>query len=1465
MRYCLVSKYILTSVILLLFAVAGYSREEFDRKQDYYTSFKNINVNDGLSSNLVLNIIQDRYGIMWFATSNGLTRYDGYSFTVYQTSKDDAHCLSDNFVTSLAEDAYGNLWIGTQNGLNRYDRLNNRFVQYFTDRKNSNGLKNSHIKALYADKDGYLWVEEDGGFLGKLDIKSEVWEHQHRLTGQFEGDYYYHHIFEDSKGNLWIAGRGTGSCKVPSKKIKALYHIPSYASCCVETLDGKIFFGTYDNEFERYNPETDSGELVTRTGISEKSAICDNNNILWFGGKGGIAQVDLKRKKITRLAHNSLNPQSLASNEVFCLYKDRNGCIWVGTDKGVSIYSENLNIFRYYKQINKLDYGMTSNAITRLMQDNDGLMWVATTDSGVDTFSLDNEKFGNLKYDLLTKNIDRQTFEREKDVLKQYYKHDLIGTESDDSKRNIDYIFQSYQHFQQAPLQFARLNENIASALYQDKEGKIYVGLWSHVGFNIYDKKKGVFKRHAMWGAPSNIHFPQSLGNPFGGNWYTDFLEDSNGTLWVTTWETTGLNIFDRRKGEFLPKHYIRLNNIYKGNLFQFAYDPTRHRMILADGGYYGYYDFKAKSYTKYSQTLPAGYPNKELLEEYFKYSDVRLSNIPLGAIYLDFVHQNNVTWIASHEYIMKHTLDDDKFKVIYNETQTVHPIILTESKDHQHIWESKKNVLKRIDVNTNKVETIDTVGSESITSLYEDSNGLLWIGTKNGIYFYNTTENKLYFSELNLINVSSIAEYDQHVYVGCSIGLIKLKNQKIVKEYPFSYPEANGIPGNDISSIYIGSNGIIWICTNDGLVKLSSKNNEITVFNYDPSDQFSILDNSVFNVCEDGDLNLWVSTTKGTCLLEHNSTKFIDLTVPGDKAIASRLQHRLMQDKLGNIWVGSTQEGISVLNPKTDRFKHYSHQSWNENSISDNYILFFFQDSRSNIWVGTRKGLNKYNPTKDNFIRITELSGYQTYNMQEDNADNLWLSTHNGLLCLDSLGSITRVYQNFPGLQGNEFSLAGCKLNNGYLAFGGDLGFNIFNPERLTNNSFEPRPIVLSNLIVRDSIRYFDLNGLETLDLSHRENAFSISFCSTDYEYTNLISYRYMMDGVDDGWIYTKAPILTAKYNSIPYGNHTFIVEVSNCFGEWVGVQKSLNIHIATPWYYQWWFISLLILFIGGIIYATIRIRERQLRLENVRLESIVEKRTSELKETNQKLIESEKELRAMNDSKNKFFSIISHDLRNPLKALNLTARSLFEQYDNLTDKEKYNIISIIHKTTQQTGAFVENLLTWVVSQMNMLKPNLKKTSLASLVDSNIEFLQIEAQKKNIRLVVKVASEIYVWADDNLFSTILRNLISNAIHYSFSSSEITISAKENNGEIEVSVADQGVGISEENLKRIFSLSSKIQTKGTDNEKGTGLGLIIVQEFVHMHNGKIWVESEINKGSIFTFTLKKYTENDGTN
>ena len=236
---------------------------------------------------------------------------------------------------------------------------------------------------------------------------------------------------------------------------------------------------------------------------------------------------------------------------------------------------------------------------------------------------------------------------------------------------------------------------------------------------------------------------------------------------------------------------------------------------------------------------------------------------------------------------------------------------------------------------------------------------------------------------------------------------------------------------------------------------------------------------------------------------------------------------------------------------------------------------------------------------------------------------------------------------------------------------------------------------------------------------------------------------------------------------------------------------------------------------------------------------------------------IRSERKLQELNQEKDKFFSILSHDLRGPFNAFLTLSDIMANSYRELKSEEVLDYAQKINKSAIRINNLLENLLEWAVSQTGTRKYTSEKINLYKLADKSIKLLFMNASKKNIEIINKINIEHNVFADLNSAKTILRNLINNSIKFTEDGGEIEINSKEVDNFYEISVNDTGVGISEENIKKIFRIDTQFSTQGTANEKGTGLGLILCKEFVEKNGGKIRVESELGTGTSFIFTLKK--------
>lgn len=258
------------------------------------------------------------------------------------------------------------------------------------------------------------------------------------------------------------------------------------------------------------------------------------------------------------------------------------------------------------------------------------------------------------------------------------------------------------------------------------------------------------------------------------------------------------------------------------------------------------------------------------------------------------------------------------------------------------------------------------------------------------------------------------------------------------------------------------------------------------------------------------------------------------------------------------------------------------------------------------------------------------------------------------------------------------------------------------------------------------------------------------------------------------------------------------------------------------------------------SIINQTNKSRNELLKL-NIQLEEKVKIRTKELQE--------------LNDTKDKFFSIIGHDLRGPFSALTGLTELLYEECDTMERKEIKMLIKSMKESTQVTYDLLQNLLDWARTQQKTIQILKKEHDIKKLTESSLKPIINQAQEKGIVISNEIDIHNMVFVDEFMITTVIRNLVSNAIKFTENNGTIRVCAEKNDKNITVSIIDSGVGMSEETKNKLFRIDSNITTLGTANEKGSGLGLILCKEFIEIHGGKIWVQSELNKGSKFKFTL----------
>ena len=281
-------------------------------------------------------------------------------------------------------------------------------------------------------------------------------------------------------------------------------------------------------------------------------------------------------------------------------------------------------------------------------------------------------------------------------------------------------------------------------------------------------------------------------------------------------------------------------------------------------------------------------------------------------------------------------------------------------------------------------------------------------------------------------------------------------------------------------------------------------------------------------------------------------------------------------------------------------------------------------------------------------------------------------------------------------------------------------------------------------------------------------------------------------------------------------------------------------------------------LLVLGGVNAATLLEQNETMHhlnreINNIQRELIKEKHS--LEKTLMQLNEANIQLEKLNIDKDRFISILGHDLKNPFNNILGFSEVLIEEIERLNKDEIKDIAKNINKSSRITNKLLEDILLWAKAQQGKITFKPQNLSFMGICKDSVEVLKPNADSKNIAITYSTQDETNVVADIDMLKTVIRNIVSNAIKYTNSGGTISITAEQTDSNVTISVSDNGIGIAHDEIKKLFDISEVLTTKGIAGETGTGLGLLLCKEFVEKHGGRIWVESEVGKGSVFKFTL----------
>ncbi len=538
---------------------------------DHRYRFGRLSVTDGLSHNVILAVLQDRHGFLWFGTEDGLNKYDGHSFTIYKHHPEDSLSLSDSWITALLEDDEGNLWVGTrQGGLNRFDRESETFIRYPFSNCDDAGcssperLNNQLVSALFQDSGGQIWIGTFGG-LSRFDRENERFVHYQNESGNPKSlsSNRIWCLAEDASGSLWVGTWSSGinrlSLDGDSFTQYRQEHVdgPHISSDRIRALlagrNGDVWIGTSGGGLNRFDPETGRIDLPMRQlGADEAlpdsrvwSLYEDSRGTLWVGTYGGgLARFDPSTKKFRTFVHASDNPHSIASNTIPTIFEDRSGILWLGGDYGASRF--NLAQERHVRYVHDPDdsASLGNTEILSLHQSGTDphVIWVGTSGSGLDRFDTRKNTFRHytsrgVPGNVLSNDVVSDIAEDGNGIL-------WAGTRQ--GLNRLDPHTSEIEIFQHDPENSSSLSKNAIRAVMVDHTNGVWVGT-DGGGLNYL--------------AAESDHFVHYTHDPFDPTSLGDYgvqtiFEDSRDRIWVGTFDG-GLSRFDRETSTFTTYRHV--------------------------------------------------------------------------------------------------------------------------------------------------------------------------------------------------------------------------------------------------------------------------------------------------------------------------------------------------------------------------------------------------------------------------------------------------------------------------------------------------------------------------------------------------------------------------------------------------------------------------------------------------------------------------------------------------------------------------------------------------------------------------------------------------------------------------------------------------------------------------------------------------------------------------------------------
>lgn len=728
-----------------------------------------------------------------------------------------------------------------------------------------------------------------------------------------------------------------------------------------------------------------------------------------------------------------------------------------------------------------------------------------------------------------------------------------------------------------------------------------------------------------------------------------------------------------------------------------------------------------------------------------------------------------------------------------------------------------------------------NSLSSNNITCLYRDIDSTIWIGhSKKGLSFFNESfKNFISYRHPEYSDISTLMEdHNEDLWIATDgKGLFrKEKKSGNTTQIPFPKAAITCLMEDRSNRVWIGTYQKGLFCWQNGIISQYTKKNS------------KLSSNNIWNLKQDRYGNIWIGSLGGEVQqLPFGSADFDSLLSPFKNEIFTLDMFYDSGDELLlgtgygllSIDITNNKSVVSYGNKKgTQKFKNFQ-------------ISTVYKDKHDILWIAHNDGLNIWDPKKDTIYYFNKSNGLcenSVSGIVEDNQNNIWVTTTNGLSILtvnydkdDKLSISSKNYSVRDGLLDNYFNKHSIlQLRNGDILLGNLDGYTIINPNKLLKENKPVSKIIFTGLTLgNQDIKVDSLyNGhkllqhstelLSELTLRHDDKLITLKFTSTDLLNADKVRYFYKIEGFNLEWI----PIQNNKIiiSALPAGNYKLLVKAYDNASGWNENIKVLALRVLPPFYLTLWAYLIYGILIIMIIWYTVRRSKIRQHLK--------------LKEQ-------------INEMKLNFFTNISHDLRTPLTLIITPLQVLL---NDPMDEIMRNKINVIHKNAQQLLSLINTLLDFRKLDAGFVGLNLKAAEFVSFAEDICSSFNVYAAERNIRLSFQSETDsLLMEFDKDKMQKTLTNLLSNAFKYTPDRGKIQVEVSTDHNQVCVRVRDTGSGISDKDKLHVFERF--YQGEQSQNETGSGIGLHIANEYIHLHGGSITIEDNMPNGSVFTFKI----------